>query len=74
MQVAENNEDEIKSQSENSLSFVKVVDPNQKNDKRDQNDINEKRGGSRKNREGTSTANDEIRDISGRAQRSLNSR
>ena len=45
--MTENN-DEIKSQSANSLNFVKVVDPNQKNDKRDQNDIVEKkRNGSR---------------------------
>ena len=66
------NEDEIKSQSQNSLGFVKVVDPADKNDKRDQNDIFEKRGA--RNGENNSSANDEIRGISGRAQRSVNSR
>ena len=64
--MTENN-DEIKSQSQNSLNFVKVVDPNQKNDKRDQNDNVEKRRNASRNIEGASTANEEIRGISGRA-------
>ena len=51
---------------------MKVVDPVDKNDKRDQNDIFEKR--IVRNGEGSTTANDEIRGISGRAQRSVNSR
>ena len=64
--MTENN-DEIKSQSANSLNFVKVVDPNQKNDKRDQNDIVEKKRNGSRNIEGSSTVNEEIRGISGRA-------
>ena len=72
-------EEDVRSYA-NSLSFVKVVDPEatlKTNDKRDNNDCKKKqtlRAASRKDRGGTAETAEDLKNITGRANSSLNSR